>query len=260
MSACNCQPNAHNQPPAKILCSLCGEDIGDDGVLMMAERPGPTVHRRCLPPRPPLIRCACGHLEVDHKAFNETLPRLRCLYYQCECKAFEFAGPPSPACAPTDLALIGGDCAVCGLADCDGHVANPEPASVPSPSPTDDEGHAVYEEHQAHLTDLKRKATEGRADETDPYFVLAFAKGAIIDAIGLEDGLDGAAGQAVIAMIDASLAARPEPASVPPLSLETFDGLLSRYLDAYDDPKCSDPSAQREALRSYVSGLVGAKP
>jgi hypothetical protein len=34
---------------------------------------------------------------------------------------------------------------------------------------------------------------------------LEFAKGAIMDAIKLEDGLDGAAGQAVVGMIDAAL-------------------------------------------------------
>ncbi len=44
--------------------------------------------------------------------------------------------------------------------------------------------------------------------ETDPYFVLRFCRGAIEDAIGNDDGLDGAAGEAVLKMIAASLASQ----------------------------------------------------
>ena len=43
--------------------------------------------------------------------------------------------------------------------------------------------------------------------EDDPYHALAFAHGAIQDAIGLEDGLDGADGEAVLSIIDRALAA-----------------------------------------------------
>lgn len=44
------------------------------------------------------------------------------------------------------------------------------------------------------------KAENARLQET-----LEFAKGAIMDAIYLEDGLDGAAGEAVLEMIDEAL-------------------------------------------------------
>jgi hypothetical protein len=50
--------------------------------------------------------------------------------------------------------------------------------------------------------------TKPACDETDPYFVLDFCRGAIEDAIGLDDGLDGAAGQAVLTMIANAFAAR----------------------------------------------------
>lgn len=57
--------------------------------------------------------------------------------------------------------------------------------------------------------------------ETDPWFVLDFCYSAIEDAIGLEDGLDGAAGMRVLAMIRTAIAARPSRSTTSPQGAQT---------------------------------------
>ena len=52
----------------------------------------------------------------------------------------------------------------------------------------------LYEEQRRIIKDLKEKLAE--ANE-----VIEFCEGAIIDAIGCEDGLDGATGERILQMI-----------------------------------------------------------
>jgi len=73
-----------------------------------------------------------------------------------------------------------------------------------------------------------------------------FAIGAIEDAIGLEDGLDGAEGQAVLKMLRAALAASPqEPTASQPVrelvsDLGSFEALREWCEKAADGRCCKD--------------------
>jgi hypothetical protein len=69
----------------------------------------------------------------------------------------------------------------------------------------------------------------GQPQENDLYSALRFAAGAITDAIGLEDGLDGRAGEAVLGIIDAALVAHgQEPMERP--QHDTDAEWFARYL------------------------------
>lgn len=101
------------------------------------------------------------------------------------------------------------------------------------------------------ITELEQDVRDLRASQEKSVEALEFAQGAILDAIGLEEGLDGAAGEAVIRMIRAALTATGR-ALMP---FQTDESHLEAGVDSYVEQRLHAADAHREALEADIRDL-----